>query len=143
MKALVEGIQRWQRRYQMKQQQQPVKAIPPGLEDFLLVKNLGSPLLMTRGDPLPTFLATLSLKSLQLRAIMDPEQALSLLQVVDVSRLQLLALLLPDADSTRVERILNGLQHAKELQTLILWGATISEEQIERMNAKGVTLQSK
>ncbi|KAF9353396.1 hypothetical protein BGX34_011588 [Mortierella sp. NVP85] len=142
MKALVEGVQRWQRRWLM-QQQQPVDAIPPGLEDFLLVKNLGPPLLMTRGEPLPTFLATLSLKSLQLRAIMDPEQALSLIHTVDVSRMHLLALLLPDADTTSVERILNGLQHAKALQTLILWGATISEEQMERMKAKGVTLQSK
>jgi hypothetical protein len=90
---------------------------------------------------LSAFLSLTSLKILILDVLMTPDQADFLLKSIDLSRMQKLHLWTKGCTSDKVDTILHLLQDATELQDIALWGATIIEEQKERMKAKGIALQ--
>ncbi|KAF9349648.1 hypothetical protein BGX34_001677, partial [Mortierella sp. NVP85] len=82
------------------------------------------------------FVASTPLKHLHLDVLMSLEQVLSLISSANTSQLQHLAMVCKDFKYTEVEVILDKLQHATELQTLYLFGATITTQQIWRMKRK-------
>ncbi|KAF9353879.1 hypothetical protein BGX34_011307 [Mortierella sp. NVP85] len=89
---------------------------------------------------LQAFLSSTSVKVLRLKMGMTPEQMLSLLSVVDFSRTQELCLWPEGFDFADVDVLLNGLEHATELRYIGLKLARITDEQKERMKARGVRL---
>ncbi|KAF9362270.1 hypothetical protein BGX34_006495 [Mortierella sp. NVP85] len=99
------------------------------------------PLSMPQGDLLQSFIALTSLESLYLEVVMTLGQILALLRLADLSRLKILVLWTDDFDPDSVDAILDSLQNATKLKNLKLVGASITEEQKERMNAKGVSLK--
>jgi hypothetical protein len=99
-----------------------------------------TPLTLTEGDLLQTFVASTSIKQLILNVYMTLEQILSFLKLIDFSRLTWLTLYAEGFDSAKVDAILEGLQRAKKLGTLYLCGTYITNEQKHRMMARGVDL---
>jgi hypothetical protein len=99
-----------------------------------------TPLTMTEGDLLQTFVASTSIKTLFLLVDMTLEQMLSLFVSADFSRLKHLYLWTNRFDSVKVDDILDGLQHATKLNRLAFYGTVITDQQRSRMNAKGVEL---
>jgi hypothetical protein len=99
-----------------------------------------TPLTLPEGDLLQTFVAATSIEWLALNVDMTLEQILSLLRSAAVSRMHLLELWAKDFDSVDVDAILDGLQRAKELRSLSLNGASITDKQRSRMRARGVDL---
>jgi hypothetical protein len=97
-------------------------------------------LMMPEKAPLPAFLSSTSIKQLRLKMGMTPEQMLSLLTVVDFSRTQELCLWPEAFDAVDVDALLNGLEHATELRYIGLKSTRITDEQKERMKARGIRL---
>jgi len=83
---------------------------------------------MPEANLLQSFIASTPLENLLLEVILTLEQVLSLLRLVDESRLQGLALWTKGFGSIDVEAILHGLQNATKLKTLKLLRAEISDE---------------
>ncbi|KAF9353880.1 hypothetical protein BGX34_011308 [Mortierella sp. NVP85] len=90
---------------------------------------------------LAAFLSSTSLKELQLGVSMTLEETLSLLRLVDLSRMQELCLHAQGFD-LEVDSLLDCLQHATELRYIGLKLARITDEQKERMKARGVQLST-
>lgn len=90
--------------------------------------------------PLQSFVASVSIEDLTLDADMTLEQILSLLSSIDVSRLKVLKLWTLSFDSAMADAILDGVRHATKLERLHLVKADITQDQKERMKAKGVYL---
>ncbi|KAF9365053.1 hypothetical protein BGX34_011542 [Mortierella sp. NVP85] len=95
---------------------------------------------MPQGDLLQDFIALLSTQWLVLKVAMTLEQLLSLLRLIDFSRLRALHLWTRGFDSAKVDAILDGLRHATKLEKLSLCSANITDEQRKRVSAKGVSL---
>ncbi|KAK3823318.1 MAG: hypothetical protein J3Q66DRAFT_331445 [Benniella sp.] len=110
------------------------------LEWFVLESETDEPLPMPQEEHLQIFLASTSIQIVKLKVDMTLEQILSLLRSANFSRLKELILWCGDFDSLKVDAILDGLQHATELQLLTLEDANITDEQKEREKAKGVHL---
>jgi len=89
---------------------------------------------------LSEFLSSTSLRKLWLEAHMSEEQVFSILTSGDLSRMQGLRLLTQGFDSAGVNAILDCIEHATELQHIHLRYATVTDEQKERMKAKGIQL---
>jgi len=102
--------------------------------------NLKSYLLMPQGSLLQYFIASTSIEVLILEVVMTLDKILSLIKLADFSRLKRLRLQASNFSPRQVKAILDALQHATKLQTLTLASASISQEQIEHMKTKGVTL---
>ena len=129
MRALVDGAEKLPGRIQ--------------LEDFSFQSEVDSaPLSMPQGGLLEAFLSSTLLKTFQVGVLMNLEQTLSLLGLIDLSRMQRLCLRPEYFDSTKVEALLECLQHATELRYVGLRAAFIADKQKERMEAKGVQLST-
>ncbi|KAF9930447.1 hypothetical protein BGZ65_005358 [Modicella reniformis] len=94
----------------------------------------------TEEELLRSFVSSTSLKHLNLLVTMTFDQILSVIKSADVSRLQRIELSTKDFDSTQVQAILDVIQHATELQNIVLHEVTPTEEQKEQMKAKGIEL---
>ena len=113
------------------------------LEDFaLVVGSDGNTTFYPQDKLLESFIASVSLRRLQLNITLSFEQVLCLLKSVDLVRMQQLILRCSNFDPMEVKTILDILQHATELETVVLHGAWITNEQSERMRVNGVTLKS-
>jgi hypothetical protein len=110
------------------------------LVEFLFWSETNTLLTLPEGDLLQFFVASTSIKNLYLDVDMALEQILSLLKSADVSRMHHLELWAGGLDSVQVDSILEGLQRAKKLRYLNLYGASTTDEQKSRMMARGVTL---
>ncbi|KAI8349611.1 hypothetical protein B0O80DRAFT_145664 [Mortierella sp. GBAus27b] len=91
---------------------------------------------------LRSFLLATTLQHLELNTTMNVNQVVVLLKAIDVTRLRHLCLWAAGFNSTEVQIVLNALGRAIELQTLVLRRASISDEQRERLNARGITLET-
>ncbi|KAF9360109.1 hypothetical protein BGX34_007955 [Mortierella sp. NVP85] len=98
------------------------------------------PVILPEGDLLQVFVASTSIQWLELRVDMTLEHILSLLRSVDFSRMHHLELWAEGFDSVKVDAILDGLQHAKDLRKLHLIQADFTDEQRRRMSMKGISL---
>ncbi|KAF9361815.1 hypothetical protein BGX34_006915 [Mortierella sp. NVP85] len=129
LKTVVHGIEKLSRRTQAERfelyHEAPRRFMPIGQE-----------------QPLRSFVASASLRHLRLEVLLAFEQIISLVGSLNVSRLLYLFLMCEDLNSTEVEAIMDKLQHATELRTVILWKAKMLDEQRERMKAKGATLKN-
>jgi len=94
-------------------------------------------LTLPQEDLLQTFVASASIKDLRLKLDVTLEQMLSLFVSADFSRLKTIQLWASRFDSVKVDAILDGLQHATKLEELYFYGATFTEEQRSRLEAKG------
>jgi hypothetical protein len=114
------------------------------LEDFWFLSESGNgaPLSIPQGDLLQTFVASTSLERLRLGVAMTLEQVLSLFRLADFTRLKILTLWTREFDSVQVDALLDGLQHAMKLETLRLLCTQVTDEQVDRMKAKGIHLTS-
>ncbi|KAI8350952.1 hypothetical protein B0O80DRAFT_456633, partial [Mortierella sp. GBAus27b] len=92
------------------------------------------------GETLLVFVASTSLRRLQLDLVLTFEQMVSMIEAADFSRLQYLALMSEDFDTTKVAALLDCLHHATELRSIRLFGCEIEDEHVELMSAKGVEL---
>jgi len=101
-----------------------------------------TPLTLTEGSLLQTFVAAVSFRILVLLVDMTLEQILSLLKSTDFSRLETLFLWAKDFDSVKVDAILDGVGHATKLRLLELEHANITDEQRGRMKSRGITLKT-
>ncbi|KAF9363947.1 hypothetical protein BGX34_002927 [Mortierella sp. NVP85] len=112
------------------------------LEEFTLTADMdGSHFLSVPEDGLlAAFLSSASLKKLQMKVSMTLEETLSLLRLVDLSQMQRLCLYAEGFDPVEVDALLDCLQHVIELCYISLHGAEITDEQMERMKARGVQL---
>ncbi|KAF9347853.1 hypothetical protein BGX34_002844 [Mortierella sp. NVP85] len=126
MRALVDGVTKMSEKIE--------------LEKFLFWTATFGLLTLPEGDILQSFVASTSIERIELGVIMTLEQIFSLLRSVDVSRLHHLEFWAGGFDSVEVDAILDGLQHATKLRELHLIQATLTEEQKNRMEAKGVSL---
>jgi hypothetical protein len=127
----------------------PLKAIVDGIEKLsgrveverfeLHYETPHRVLAIAQEQLLRLFIASTPLKHLHLDVLMSLEQVLFLISSANTSQLQHLAMVCKDFKCTEVEVILDRLQHATELQTLYLFGATITAEQILRMKVRGIT----
>jgi hypothetical protein len=111
-----------------------------GLERFDFLSETSTPLTLSEGNLLQTFVASTAIESLGLKVEMTLEQILSLLRSADVSRLDYLRLWTKGFDSDQVDAILERLQHATKLKTLILSHAYITDEQKKRMRERRTSL---
>ncbi|KAF9353395.1 hypothetical protein BGX34_011587 [Mortierella sp. NVP85] len=91
---------------------------------------------------LKTLVASTSLKSLGLDVLMTVDQVLSLLDVINFSQLQKLILRTSGLYSTAVGSALDAIYHVTGLRLVVFLEADISEEQIEKMKARGTILKS-
>jgi hypothetical protein len=102
----------------------------------------GGGLTLPQDDLLQAFVASTWIEILDLKLDVTLKQMLSLFESADFSRLKTLGLWTNRFDSLKVDAILDGLQHATKLNTLVFFGTTITDEQKSRMKAKGVDLYS-
>lgn len=129
----------------------PLKAIVDGIEELsgsvilehfvFSYEHPGDSLPIAQQQLLQSLLASTSLKHLKLNVTLTLEQMLSLIESANVSRLQQLILLGEGFESSDVDAILDKLQHAADLRNLCLTGSNIKDEQIERMETRGITLE--
>jgi len=87
------------------------------------------------------FLSPLKLKHLELGVALGWDQVVDLLESIDVTRLQDLHLRGFGFGPDHVQELLDNLQHATELETVCLEGASITAEHEDQMKAQGVTLK--
>ena len=114
-----------------------------GLEEFRLYSERDGPLKMPRDGLLEAFLSSTSLKTLELDVAMVHGQMVSLLQSVDLSRMQKLCLRTNNLASARVDdilKVLDVVNRATELRCIRLSQADITEDQVERMKEKNIEL---
>ena len=128
MRALVDGVMKMLEKVQLE-----------GLVFWAEAGNDG-PLTLPEGDLLQSFVASTSIERLELCVDMTLEQMLSFLKTADFSRMHHLELWAFGFSSVQVDAILDGLQHATKLEELFLLYANITDEQISRMEVKGVSL---
>jgi len=100
-----------------------------------------TPLTLPEEDLLQAFVASTSIKELQLYVDMTLEQILSLLKSTDFSRLEKLGLWAKGFDSVKVDAIIDGVGHATKLSVLELRYANITDGQTRRMKSNGITLK--
>ncbi|KAI8603977.1 hypothetical protein EDD21DRAFT_422253 [Dissophora ornata] len=96
----------------------------------------------TQLELLRQVVSLLSLKHLDLRVRMTNVKALALLGSVDFSHMQYFGLGAKRWSSSVAQMILDALQNATQLQTIVLDGADITKEQKEQMYTKGIELKS-
>jgi hypothetical protein len=104
--------------------------------------DMDIPLSIPLGDLLQDFMALTTLEVLGLEVIMNLEHILSLFKMTDFSRLKTLFLWTEGFDSDKVDVVLEGLQHATQLEEVRLLRANITDEQKHRMKTNGVTLRN-
>jgi len=102
-----------------------------------------TPVTLPEGDLLQSFVASTSIEFLVLLVDMTLEQILSLLKLIDTSRLWRLVVWAKDFDSVKVDAIIDGVGHATRLSVLELEHANITDEQRGRMKSRGITLKNK
>jgi len=112
------------------------------LESFILRSedHASSSLAMPQDELLQAFLSSTSIKNLVLWIYVTFEEALSLIKSVDLPRIQSLYLSTKGLDAANVDSLLDCLQHAKQLRCIRLGSNAITNEQVQRMNAKGIQL---
>ncbi|KAI8358864.1 hypothetical protein B0O80DRAFT_442362 [Mortierella sp. GBAus27b] len=110
------------------------------LEFFHLYSGSGE-ISVDEQNLLRSFISSMAFRRLRLNIPLDPGQAVELMRLVDMSRLQKLWLSMQGSDSSDVQKILDSLQHATEIQTMLLEYADITEDQREMIKAKGITLE--
>jgi hypothetical protein len=121
------------------------KKMPGGMElDGITIRpnSYGAALFMSHDELLATLLSSISFKRLLLYVVMTLEQMLSILRSLDLSQVWNLGLWAAGFDSTQVDTILDGIQHATEMQVIRLWHATVTNEQKERMKTMGINLST-
>ncbi|KAF9935640.1 hypothetical protein BGZ65_003182, partial [Modicella reniformis] len=127
MKALVDSMEKVSERVQ--------------LEEFAIVcASTSDSMSVAEEELLRTFVSSASLKHLTLNISMALEQMLSVTKSIDVMRLQHFTLRTQDIASTDVQSILDSLPHATNLETIHLLNASITEEQVEQMKTKEISL---
>jgi hypothetical protein len=129
LKALVDGIENSSERVPMERfhlhYDPPCHTLPIAQEQLL-----------------KTLVASTSLKSLRLDVLMTVDQVLSLLDFINFSQLQKLVLRTSGLYSSAVGSALDAIYHATGLRLVVFLEADISEEQIEKMKARGTILKS-
>jgi hypothetical protein len=118
----------------------------PPLEEFKFYNGIGLqqvPLSMPEGRLLPAFLSSTVLKVLRLGVSLTLEEMLSLLNRMDLSRMESLYLQPKDFDSVQVDALLDCLEQATELRFISLWSNDITDDKIKRMEARGVQLSNR
>jgi hypothetical protein len=131
MRALVDGVKKMSEKVE--------------LDEFVFwsedaIRGSFHGLTLPQEDLLQAFFASTSIETLKLNLDVTLKQTLSLFMAADFSRLKLLRMWTSRFDSVKVDAILDSLQHATKLNRLQIIGATITEEQKSRMEAKGVEL---
>jgi len=114
------------------------------IESFVLhYETSRSSLPLAQEQLLRSIVASMPLKHLRLDVPMKLEQMLSIAGSANLLQMQSINLRANGIDSsTRVNAILKTFDHATELRTIVLHNATITEEQMERMARKGITLRN-
>ena len=107
------------------------------LKNIWFLSDSDAPLTLDQGN-LQALIAATSIEELALQVAMTLEQMISLLRSVDVSQLKSLTLWAKGFDSVKVGAILDSLRHATKLEELFLHGANATNEQKQRMAAKGI-----
>jgi hypothetical protein len=88
-----------------------------------------------------SFVASTSIKTLELSVTMTSSDMESVLNSMDVSRLEVIELWAKGYSSDQVDRVLDCLENARKLTSVKLSSYTPTEEQIQRMQERGVTLR--
>ncbi|KAI8359004.1 hypothetical protein B0O80DRAFT_259828 [Mortierella sp. GBAus27b] len=88
-----------------------------------------------------SFVASTSIKELYLWVPMTPSDMESVLNSMDVTRLEVIYLRAFGYSSSEVDRVLDCLTNAHNLQIVVLPFYTPTQEQIQRMQQRGVTLR--
>ncbi|KAF9946822.1 hypothetical protein BGZ72_011102 [Mortierella alpina] len=122
MKALVRGIEKMSERIELE-----------------YLRFGGYDVSITQLELLRRIVSLLSLKRLDLWVSLTCKQACALYEAVDFSRMQYILLEARDWNSSEVQMILDVLQHATQLRTIVL-DAGITDGQKEQMHAKGIQL---
>jgi hypothetical protein len=99
-----------------------------------------NPLSTAQEQLLISLVASISLKHLQLDMTMTLCQVISLLKSANLSRLEHIILFCSSFTSSDVDIVLGKLQHATNLSGITLDECNVTNEQIERMKAKGIAL---
>ncbi|KAK3817451.1 MAG: hypothetical protein J3Q66DRAFT_430885 [Benniella sp.] len=102
------------------------------------------PLPIAQERLLQSLVASTSLKHLRLHLLMTSNQVCSLLKSSDLSQLEHFSLIYRgyEWEESDVNAILNMFQNTVRLQTITLAGANITEEQIQWMKQRGITLSN-
>jgi hypothetical protein len=87
-----------------------------------------------------SFVASTSIKELQLSVEMTPSDLESVLNSMDLSRLETFRLRARKCSSDDMDRVLDCLTNAHNLRRVILSEHTPTQEQIQRMQTRGVQL---
>ncbi|KAI8358971.1 hypothetical protein B0O80DRAFT_423971 [Mortierella sp. GBAus27b] len=87
-----------------------------------------------------SFVASTSIKELVLYVTMTPSDMESVVNSMDVSRLEVIRLWADGYSSSQVDRVLDCLTNAHNLREVVLDWYPPTQEQIQRMQQRGVTL---
>ncbi|KAF9948251.1 hypothetical protein BGZ72_009803 [Mortierella alpina] len=113
---------------------------PPTYSETGATMNSTSALTSDQEELLRSVMSLLSLEQLAISFQLSLVQVLALLQSVNFDRLQHLSLRTGFLPTIQVQRILDSLHNAAQLQTLALQDAYVTDEMKEQMLAKGITL---
>ncbi|KAG0221996.1 hypothetical protein BGX31_009414 [Mortierella sp. GBA43] len=127
MKALVEGRHKWKG--------------PVELEFFQFLTLSSETVSSEMKGLLWSFVKSTSIKTLSLFVQMAPSALVSVVKTADVSRLEEIELRVSGYSKSQVDAVLDSLANADKLQKVKLWSCSPTQEQVQRMQDRGVTLR--